>query len=163
MPEILKNLTASNNDFRYHGIDIVEEAINMSNEKYKTNYKNWKFSVSDLTRGGLPNDYDLITSRDALQHLSLFNVNQVLKSFSSVKNAKYLLVGSYLNSIRNRNIFDGDYFSINLFKPPFNLDKYVEIFKEKSDLEQKYLILYDIPNYLSKIDFDNMKTNVLKF
>jgi len=164
MPEILKNLTASNNDFNYHGLDIVEETINNSNEKYKKKYKNWKFTLLDLTNGNFPNDYELIISRDALQHLVLFNVYQVLKSFANVKNAKYLLVGSYLNSTRNRNIVAGDYFSINLFKPPFNLNQYVEIFKEKNDnLYQKYLILYDIPNYLRKIDFEKMKIDVLKF
>jgi len=166
MPELLKNLTSLNEDFKYHGLDMVEETISKSNEKYITKYKNWKFTLFDLKKGILPNDYDLIVSRsdlivsrDALQHLSLYYVYQMLKSFADVNNAKYLLVGSYLDDIQNKNNF-----LINLSKPPFNLDQYIEIFKEKNDdLDQKYLILYDIPNYLSKVNFEKIKTDVLKF
>ena len=164
MPVILRNLSASNANFRYHGIDLVDSAISKTREKYKNDYKNWQFSVYDLTRGNLPNDYDLIFSRDALQHIPLLNVYEALKSFAAVKNSKYLLVGSYLNSTTNVNIAAGDYFSINLTLPPFNLDKFVEVFKETIEINsQKYLVLYDIPNYLSKVDFDKMKSDILKF
>lgn len=65
-----------------------------------------------------------------------------------------------MNSTSNKNIAIGDYYAINLKLPPFSLTQYVEIFHENDD---KYLILYDIQNYLSKIDFDLMKNNVKMF
>lgn len=83
-----------------------------------------------------------------------------MKAFSRVKGAKYLLVGSYLGSHgQNRNIQVGHFFQINLMDAPFNLTQHLRIYNEYKDKEQepKSLILYDIPNYLSKINFDHMK------
>lgn len=159
MPLLLKNLTNLNTQFKYHGIDIVESVVNKSIKKYQ-NYKNWKFSVMDFTRGNLPPDYDLIISRDVLQHLPLINVYEALKSFSEVKNARYLLVTNYFKSKKNYNINPGDFFDNNLSLPPFNLvhlDQWTELDPLKS------LALYDIPNYLSKVDFDKIKNEIMPF
>ena len=166
MPELLKNLTVSNIFFKYHGIDIVESVITKSREKYANDFKNWNFSLFDLTRGPLPSDYDLIFSRDALQHLPLLAVYEALKSFATANNSRYLLVGSYLENKKNIQIKPGEYFDINLTLPPFNLDKYEEQYREAIfdyKLDKKFLILYDIPNYLSKIDFEKMKNDILSF
>ena len=46
--------------------------------------------------------------------------------------------------------------------PPFNLNNFTEIFFE-NDLERKHLILYDIKNYLSKINFEQMKLDASQF
>ena len=85
-----------------------------------------------------------------------------LKAFSRVKGAKYLLVGSYLDKNGfNKNIRVGEFFRINLIDSPFNLKTYIRIYDEhKSKNEPKSLILYDIPNYLSKIDFDFLKAKI---
>ncbi len=82
-----------------------------------------------------------------------------LKNFATTKNAKYLLAGSYLSNKKNYYIRIGDFYQINLLEYPFNLKGYAEIFDEKDD-EGKSLILYDIPNYLSKIDFDKIKISL---
>ena len=84
-----------------------------------------------------------------------------MRAYSRVKGAKYLLVGSYLDNWKNNEIAVGSTFLINLIESPFNLNQYVEIFKEEAnDSVQKSLILYDIPNYLNKIDFQKLKFNL---
>ena len=160
IPLLLKNITREIKDFKYYGVDVVESIINASKLRYKDMSHLWKIDVLDFTQQQLPLDYDLILSRDALQHLPLEKVIDALKIFSKTSGAKYLLVGSYLEEVdENRNIQTGDYFAINLMKQPFNLNEYVEIFNEQVP-HKKYLILYDIQNYLSKIDFDLMKTKL---
>lgn len=82
-----------------------------------------------------------------------------MKAFSRVKGAKYLLVGSHLGEYgNNKNIEIGDYFPINLVGPPFNLNKYISVYNENGP---KSLILYDIPNYLRKVNFDLVKTRIV--
>ena len=66
MPLLLRNLTKP---VRYHGVDVVESLITNAKQKY-SNESNWEFSVCDFSAEDLPNGYDLIFSRDALQHLS---------------------------------------------------------------------------------------------
>ena len=85
-----------------------------------------------------------------------------MRAYSRVQGAKYLLVGSYFGNYgNNKNIEVGNTFLINLAKPPFNLNQYVRIYHEnKTEYEPKSLILYDIPNYLSKIDFDLIKARM---
>jgi hypothetical protein len=161
MPILLKNLSILNSNFKYHGLDIVESVITKSNLKYGKENKNWLFSVYDVSEGDLPSNYDLILSRDALQHLPFQIAIKVLKSYALTKNSNYLLIGSY-KSKQNRNITIGDYYRINLMLPPFNLNNFTEIFFE-NDLERKHLILYDIRNYLSKINFEQMKLDASQF
>ena len=161
MPILLGNLSKLNSNFKYHGLDIVESVINKSNLKYGKENKNWLFSVYDVSEGDLPSNYDLILSRDALQHLPFQIAIKVLKSYALTKNSNYLLIGSY-KSKQNRNITIGDYYRINLLLPPFNLNNFTELFFE-NDLERKYLILYDIKNYLSKINFEQMKLDASQF
>ena len=189
MPLFLKNLTGDfkrrrGKQFRYHGVDAVEDLITAAKAKY-SNESDWDFSVCDFSSEDLPNGYDLIFSRDALQHLPfdkvllasvvirtiywnilnnylIFKVLDSLKAYSRVQGAKYLLVGSYLGIHgQNKYIRVGEYFRINLIDNPFNLNKYIRIYDEyKTTYEPKSLILYDIPNYLSKIDFDLIKARM---
>jgi hypothetical protein len=51
---------------------------------------------------------------------------------------------------------------INLLGPPFNLNGYVELISEETR-DKKHLVLYDIPNYLSRVDFDRMLVDSLAF
>jgi hypothetical protein len=60
----------------------------------------------------LPSNYDLIFSKDALQHIQIEKIIDELKKFSKTKGAKYLLVGSYLKNNENKII--SNYFPINL-------------------------------------------------
>lgn len=154
MQNITKTYEKENKEFKYFGVDVVESIIKASQLRFK-NYSNWNFAVLDFTQQPLPDNYELIFSRDALQHLPLKKILQALKIYSLAKGAKYLLVGSYIDNGFNRDIKIGDYFPIDLRKPPFGLDKYVEAYDEASN-DGKHLLLYDIPNYLSKINFDEL-------
>jgi hypothetical protein len=107
----------------------------------------------------VPADYDLIFSRDALQHLPYEKVINALERFSMAENTKYLLVGSYPKSTKkNENTHIGGYFDINLLISPFNLDKYVEIFDEQRE-HGKHLILYDIKQHLRTANFTQIRIN----
>lgn len=79
-----------------------------------------------------------------------------------MRGARYLLVGSFQTEYsKNVNIGVGNYFRIDLRKPPFNLTGYVRVYDEISrSPTPKSLILYDIPNYLRQIDFDSVKTQL---
>ena len=73
MPLMLRNVSedfkSRGKRFRYHGVDVVESLITNAKQKY-SNESDWDFSVCDFSAEDLPNGYDLIFSRDALQHLS---------------------------------------------------------------------------------------------
>ena len=155
------NLTSEISDFQYYGVDVVESIIDASKLRYKNMSENWKIEVLDFTQQKLPDNYEMIFTRDSLMHLSYEKIFDALKAFARVKGARFLLAGSYLKNNVNKNIKIGNWFKINLLKPPFNLNKYIEIFEE-NDGKDKSLILYDIPNYLSKIDFDQIKASTLK-
>ena len=73
-----------------------------------------------MTAQVLPSGYDLIHTRDALQHLECTLIASALHNFAW-SGAKYLLVGSY-DGAGNRNISSGDYFDIDLRSPPFSLE-----------------------------------------
>jgi hypothetical protein len=112
-----------------------------------------------FTQQKLPSSYDLILTRDALQHLPLVKVADALKQFSRTGKARYLLAGSYVKTGQNKNINIGDYFTVDLTKHPFGLNQTVEIFDEKVP-DLKHLVLYDIKNYLSKVNFDLIYSNI---
>jgi hypothetical protein len=162
MPILLKRLSnETNRTFRYFGVDVVESVVNKSIGKFQNFSGEWQFATIDFTRQQLPHGYELIFSRDALQHLPIVKVVAALRMYASTRGARYLLVGSYLNG-QNQKIKTGDYYSIKLIDPPFNLKQYVEIFDEQMP-GGKHLILYDVPNYLSKIDYDQMLVDSLNF
>jgi len=160
MQHVVQNATAEKGPtFKYHGIDIVESVINKSKAIHSQVHPNWKFSLVDITSQPVPQGYDLIFSRDALQHLPLLKVINALENFAK-SNAKFLLVGSYEHNKLNRNINVGDVFYINLFIAPFNLSNHIEIYEEIEDTESmKHLVLYDIEKHLKNADFNKMREN----
>jgi len=158
MPELLKNLSKKNTNFKYHGVDVFEKGINNSKVKYNSEYPNWKFSVLDLTQHEIPPNYDLILSRDSLQHLPLVDCVKALKHFAKAKNSRYLLIGNYMTSKKNFNTNVGGGFQINTVLPPFNLKSYVASYRERyidDQKFQKFLVLYEM-SYLRTIDYDKM-------
>lgn len=161
MPVILTNLTqefnSRNETFYYGGVDIVQESMDMLGEKYADMFDQWTFSYADFTKlASLPGDYELIFSRDILDRLPYELIFDTLASFASTKGVRYLLVGSYAANVsQNRPIQIGDRFELDLTKPPFNLTDYEQIFHE--DWQNRTLILYDVPDYLSNFDFESIK------
>jgi hypothetical protein len=71
----------------------------------------WEFEVLDIASEPIPGGYDLLFSRDALQHLTIDLIIDALENISKTK-ARYLLVGSYINSTGNHKIL------MNLCAPP---------------------------------------------
>ena len=137
MPALLKRLEAHGRFLEYTGYDVVSSIIEDSQKAY-ANVSKWNFMVSDITNKPLLH-CDLIVSRDALQHLSIVQVWSVLRNFK-VADPRFLLVGSYPSNTQNVDIETGEYNSINLFAPPFNLFP-MQIFSEQTE-DTKHLYLY---------------------
>mmetsp|Transcript_29328 Transcript_29328/g.41838 ORF Transcript_29328/g.41838 Transcript_29328/m.41838 type:complete len:361 (+) Transcript_29328:9-1091(+) len=163
--------------FLYMGVDVVSSVISKNRESFNQ-HSNWvHFSEMDLSIfeqksisnvlnhrnksneiSSLPKGFfQMILSRDALQHLSYAAITGALHHYCST-NADWLLVGSYLlhspdGISKNKNINTGETFSINLLEPPFNFQNTVEIFPERSigqysDAQPenaKFLLLFRLP------------------
>lgn len=128
-------------NFRYVGWDVSETAIARARSRMQ-DYPWASFQVRDLTSFPIPEGFDMILSRDSLQHLSMADCVKVLQNFAQAK-AKIVVVGSYLPGY-NRDIQTGDCYDINLMKSPFGLWP-KEIISEHVPLEhpQKHLLVFD--------------------
>lgn len=74
MREVKAQFEKRGERFRYHGVDVVESVIEKVKNKYQNESDDWEFSLCDFTTQKLPEDYELIFSRDALMHLSYAKV-----------------------------------------------------------------------------------------
>ena len=140
--------------FRYLGVDVASTVIAANRVKYKSLEPTVSFETVNLVEEALPSGYELILSRDALQHNSLSDVRRILQKFAN-SDAKYLLVGSYPTAVpnwqmgaspmqkvgTNVDITTGEYMRINLEAPPFNLVPKAK-FAEKTP-DEKWLLLYE--------------------
>jgi uncharacterized protein YigE (DUF2233 family) len=80
--------------------------------------------------------------------LSNENVNKALKNLVN-SGSKYLLITSYPLTIRNHDIYDGDYRALNLFLKPCKLNNYILKQTETGNFEleiDKILYLFDMTN-----------------
>ena len=133
-------------DCNYIGADIVQDIINMNQKKYRSN--KIQFTKLDITKDKIPK-VDLIICKDCLQHLSNENIIKAIKNLIK-SHSKLLLVTSYPLTIRNYNIYDGDYRAVNLLIKPFSLNKYLLKIQEKESFEveiDKNLYLFDLQNF----------------
>lgn len=141
--------------FEYAGVDVVESVIAANNAEFASNSTFIRFDRMDISSLGarLPHGYDLILSRDALQHLSYKAISRTLRNYC-MTSAKSLLVGSYLRATNNENkdITVGDSFVINLLIEPFNFPGPKEIFPEplistEFATSQKHLLHYEMQSF----------------
>lgn len=170
LPPLLARVRRGVPCFQYHGVDVVESVVAASLVKYKddplTTFQRLELSTPGVgaTLGAIhPQGFDLILCRDALQHLPMHLAVNILENFAQAS-PRLLAVGSYLESPgSNREITTGDYYLINLFKPPFSLEEgaVVDILNEesKNKNERKYLILFS-GEYLKTLDFKAMRERV---
>mgnify|MGYP001810461955 CR=1 FL=1 len=86
-------------------LDITASVVKKNKKTFATK-KNWRFGAFDLTSQALPRGYDLIHTRDALQHLSCRSIVAALRTLAT-SSSRYLLVGSY-NATTNVDIEDGE-------------------------------------------------------
>ena len=108
----LKEITLPND---YTGIDIVEELIE-HNQRYGSVAR--RFVQGDFTRDPLPR-VDLILCRDCLAHFSFEDVWAGLRNFKKT-GSRYLLSTTFVEHLQNFNIVTGEWWPINLERPPFN-------------------------------------------
>jgi hypothetical protein len=113
------------------GVDVVENVVAQNNIELKP-FQDWaRFEFADLSSPStkLPPGFDLLLSRDALQHLSYKAIARALRTYCS-SGAKFILVGSYLHPGNNQLIAEGGTFPINLLLPPFSFPAPLEVFTE---------------------------------
>ena len=152
MPYAIERVREYNPNFKYCGVDVVPTVIESNAQRFKK-LKHYRFEVVDVAAQEMPEGYDLIWSRDALQHLSYDLIVPALDNFAH-SGAKYLAVGSYKVG-DNRNIETGAYFAIDLRQSPFNLDSPMDIMDEETS-DGKLVLIYDV-KYLKKQDFTKMR------
>ena len=159
MPTVIDRVHHFIPKFRYLGVDVVPSVIAKHKAKFAS--KPWyNFVVMDMSSQKLPSGYDMIWSRDTLQHMPFNMIISTLENFAT-SGVRYLAVGSYSNG-GNRNISDfeferGQSFPIDLRKSPFNLDKPIDILAEETQ-DGKIVLIYDA-SYLKNIDFGIMRDN----
>ena len=100
----------------YIGADIVLEIIEQ-NKKYEKN--NVRFEQLDLIKDALP-VVDLIIVRDCLVHLSYDDIFMALGNICK-SDAQYLLTTTFNERAKNNDIATGQWRTLNLQIPPFDL------------------------------------------
>lgn len=112
------------------------------------------FAVSDICQDSLP-DFELLTVRDFLLHLSYSDINSFLKNFHGV-NYRYLLTTTHSErNILNRDIVTVDYRKIDLFSAPFDLSKACVV-----ERVNHYPPGYVAPHEMILIEKDKVPTSV---
>ena len=150
---MVHTLLEQNPVFRYLGVDVARSVIAANSAAHSSLAPRLRFKRMNLVHEPLPRGYQLIFSRDALQHNSLADVFQILRRFAET-DAPYLLLGSYPTAVQpgqigyspqpvgtNMDIATGDYQRINLEAPPFGLTAWKRYAEETPD--EKYLYLYE--------------------
>eukprot|EP00775_Hariotina_reticulata_P009452 gene9452-9618_t len=143
MPKVVQTITEARPDFKYMGTDVVCGLIEKHKDKY-SHRKNMQFQCIDYSNQNLPAGYDLVFSRDSLQHVPHHATWMYLNNVKA-SGARYLLAGSYIN-VNNANAVDivgGDYYDIDLTRPPFNVWPPVEVFNEQTP-DGKHMVLFDM-------------------
>jgi hypothetical protein len=143
--------------FKYHGVDVVPNVVKKNAEVFSDRQSSIRFSAIDLSgRTPLPSGYEMILSRDALQHLPYRSIAGAFSTYCA-STSTYLLVGSYLDATdKNKDILTpGGCFDINLLAAPFSFPKPLQAIPEKgmpqhlraADIyPRKYLLFYHLPS-----------------
>ncbi len=140
----LEELKSQGIKITYLGFDIADEAITKARENLAPlmKYHTIKIEHGDITSSKLP-AADILMCRDTLQHLSHASIQKALANLQA-SNSKMYLLGGYANG-ENKDIKDGDYFSINYLAPPYSLKPdamYREHNKNEDYAEPKYLFAF---------------------
>ncbi|KAG7671447.1 hypothetical protein Ndes2526B_g09397 [Nannochloris sp. 'desiccata'] len=149
MPIVIQRLRQFNPRLKYCGVDVVLSVI----EKNKLKHQQLEFLRVDIAQEKLPTGFDMIWSRDALQHLSYELIIGALENFGR-SGVKYVAVGSY-KAGTNRNIPTGGYFDIDLTQFPFNLDGPIDVLDEETP-DNKVILVYS-NEYLRDVDYRSMR------
>lgn len=108
----------------YMGADIVEELIQGNRRQYKESFR-----VMDIMVATLPK-VDLILCRDCLVHLSLDDIFKALENVCRSKSG-LLLTTTFPARDKNIDIITGQWRTLNLEIPPFNLPQPLWVIDER--------------------------------
>lgn len=101
----------------YIGGDIVPALIEGNQARYGREGR--EFRLLDLTGDALPR-VDLVLCRDVLVHLSYEDIGKALERVTA-SGSTWLLTTTFPDRTENRDIVSGDWRTLNLQLPPFNL------------------------------------------
>ena len=147
----------------YFGADISNFVIKEDQDFYKY-HLNKVFRPWDLTLCSPPRyylkedkyklyDFDLVISRDVIQHLPLKKGMQLVKNVIN-SNIKYWAITSFTDYDSNQNIRTGQFYHNNMELAPFFLNTSI-IFKQRSHFsikhEADFFVVYKVDEKLKKI------------
>jgi hypothetical protein len=115
-------------DIDYIGGDIVPQLVERDQRLFGDERR--RFVRMDIVRDNLPN-VDLVFCRDCLVHLSF---EDAMRALGNVKRSgsNYLLTTTYVDRQSNRDIRTGDWRTLNLRLPPFNLPPPLRLIDERA-------------------------------
>ena len=129
----------------YYGVDIVQPVIEENVSKFGGPHRH--FTVADITCDALPKA-EVILCRDALVHVSYQDAAKILANFAAT-GAKWLLLNTYPEVIRNRNQFTGkSWRRLNFRLNPFDFPEAVEMVPDGGDVDPSQLAVWrlqDLP------------------
>ena len=113
----------------YTGADIVDSLVEINSRLYPDA---GRFIRLDICRDPLPKA-DLVFCRDCLVHLSN---NRVMAAIENIKKsqARFLLVTTFPELKKNKNIVTGAWRALNFEKPPFNFPTPLHVINEEFSL-----------------------------
>ena len=133
----------------YIGIDVVEELININNEKYGNS--KIKFICQDISETSVRNA-DLVICKEVLIHLP---TQKCINFFNNIKKgAKYILTSSYrklCEPYKSKNITMNSYsyfklgacYCLRLFEEPYNFPGPLEVITEVDGDNDKKMYMWD--------------------
>jgi SAM-dependent methyltransferase len=128
----------------YVGADIVEELIELNRRAFAAPQR--RFVVKDLCADELPR-VDMILCRDCLIHLRL-RLGMAAVAGIRRSGSKYLLMSTYPNCKKNRELPSGFWRPINLRLPPFSFPEPLELLTDSARADasrsERYLGLWRI-------------------
>jgi len=77
--------------FRYHGIDVVAHVVEANKAKFARDPLT-EIHIGDMTSDPIPEGFDMILSRDALQHLTFKQIHGALRRFAE-SDAAWTVIG----------------------------------------------------------------------
>lgn len=116
-------------EVEYTGADIVDDLAEINARLYP---EFGKFMRLDICQDSLP-EVDLIFCRDCLVHLANEKVKTAINNIRRSK-SKYLLMTTFPERKKNKNIITGAWRALNFEKPPFNFPAPLKLINEEFKL-----------------------------
>jgi len=138
----------------YVGGDIVPEVVELARRNSPS--ETCVFTVFDITSDPFPSA-DLWLCRDVLFHLSFDNIWKALANFARSDVGLMLVTTHTAPDIANRNIWNGDFRLLDLFKPPFSLppsivvDRFPDYAEPQPQRDMVLLRRQDIAEHLKAV------------